>query len=52
MFNVEHLGNQKIAKKTKTYYPITIASVNVLVHFFPFLKCHNRGPILQHEFFI
>lgn len=39
MFNVEHLGNQKIAKKTKTYYPITIASVNILVHFFPFLKC-------------
>ena len=39
MSNAEHLGNQKITKKTKTHYSITIATVNVLVHFFLFLKC-------------
>lgn len=39
MLNVEHLGNQKITKKTKIHYSITIATVNVLVHFLPFLKC-------------
>lgn len=38
MLNEEHLGKQKITKKTKTHYSITTATVNVLIHFFPSLK--------------